>query len=330
VSATLREGGALKQRSDSGETLLLWDDPKERQAIYRILAATGASVHHAASWESVPLKPYRLVVMGGASLEAHLAESHARLAGEPRPPVVLVVTDSCDRADLLDLFAHDMLGNSLVKGAALGTQELVVTVQKLVHNDIFGLEKYLTWGTPMHREQVRCSAQKDAILEGLESYLRGVGCNHRLLELARGVADELVMNAIYDAPVDEHGAPKYSSRSRGKRVDLEANEEVTFTYACDGRNFGVSVIDNFGRLERRTVLGYLRKCTNMGADQIDDKPGGAGLGLYYVFESVNSLVINLARHRRTEMIGIMDVSGTYRDFANKPKSLHLFLEKGAE
>ena len=89
----------------------------------------------------------------------------------------------------------------------------------------------------------------------------------------------------------------------------------------------MSIEDNFGRLERSTVLSYLRRCFIKGADQIDQKEGGAGLGLYYIFESLNHLIINVASNERTEMIGLMDISGSYREFAERPKSLNIFLQE---
>ena len=64
-----------------------------------------------------------------------------------------------------------------------------------------------------------------------------------------------------------------------------------------------------------------------GGDQIDQKDGGAGLGLYYIFESLNHLIVNVAPNRRTEMIGLMDISGTFRDFAERPKSLNVFIQE---
>ena len=80
-------------------------------------------------------------------------------------------------------------------------------------------------------------------------------------------------------------------RSRRKtRISLRVEQKVVVQYACDGKQFAVSVRDAFGTLERATVLQYLYKCLH-AEQQIDRKAGGAGLGLY--------LMVNSATHAST-------------------------------
>ncbi len=314
-------------KSDTA-VLLLWGDPKERQSLYKILSATGAEVRFADSTNATDatFAGCKLVVIDYDTLteDAHklLTELSKR-----KGPRVLVVSATRDKRELVELLGHEALTNLVAKNTGLKATELIVTVQKLMCADIFGLEKYLTWGVQVREDLVTSSRQKKVVLDDFEAYLTGLGCNKRLVGLARGVGDEFLMNAIYNAPVDRDGRPKYASRTRSEDVNLIKGEEVRFRYACDGRWLAMSVQDNFGRLERTTVKNYLRKCFMAGEDQIDTKQGGAGLGLYYIFESLNQFIINVSRKRRTEMIGILDVSGSYRDFAEQPKSLNIFLEE---
>jgi hypothetical protein len=311
--------------------LLLWGQHKERHALYKILRATGAEVRFlepSEQTDALDLDPAStLVILDYDSLRADANVLLDRIGRRCHPPPVLVMTATRDKRDLISLFSHQVLTNLVAKNTDIKATELVVTVQKIMHNDVFGFEKYLAWGAAPLEHVVRSSTEKESILEAVECYLSSLGCNRRLVGLAGGVADEFLMNAVYNAPVDGEGRPKYAARSRADRVDLEPGEEVVFRYVYDGRVLAISVSDNFGRLEGSTVLTYLRKCFVQGADQVDAKEGGAGLGLYYIFESLNQLVINVAPQRRTEMIGLMDVSGSYRDFAEQPKSLNIFIEE---
>jgi hypothetical protein len=311
--------------------LLLWADPKERQALYKILCATGAHVQFVDPGEA--LSPAglaidcKLAIIDYDSIRAGAKDVLEGLGKRKRPPAVLVLTATRDKNELIELFSHEVLTNLIAKNTDIKASELIVTVQKILHNDLFGFEKYLTWGISPIEEVVTSSSQKDEILENVDRYLTNIGCNKRLIALAKTVGDEFLMNAVYNAPVDGKGKAKYASRSRAERVDLVDGEAVRFRYVCDGRLLAMSVSDNFGRLERSTVLSYLRKCFMRGSQQIDQKDGGAGLGLYYIFESLNQFVINLAPMRRTEMIGMMDISGTYKDFVDRPKSLNIFIEE---
>ena len=61
---------------------------------------------------------------------------------------------------------------------------------------------------------------------GLSTAPLALGCNERVVELVETVADELVTNAIYNAPRTPEGEPKYARRSRRDPVELE--EVLTF------------------------------------------------------------------------------------------------------
>lgn len=71
-------------------------------------------------------------------------------------PSVLVLTSSHDKKDLIELFSYEMLTNVAVKSIGLSMTEIAVTVRKILTNDIFGIEKYLTWGSQPHY-QTLCS-----------------------------------------------------------------------------------------------------------------------------------------------------------------------------
>ena len=247
----------------------------------------------------------------------------------PDRPLVLLLSANPDKEALIHLLSTDLFTNLLAKNVDVSGRELLVTVQKLLRNDLFGFEKYLSWGVHPQNRTIRSSQDKAPLLDELETHLGEIGCNRRLAALARSVGDELIMNAVYNAPVDAHGNPKYASINRSTPVDLEPNEYAEFRYACDGRNLALSVSDKFGRLKRETVVNYLRKCFVGGPDQIDTKDGGAGLGLYYVFESLNQFIVNIQPGKRSELIGIIDVSGSYREFSEKPKTLNIFLDKAS-
>ena len=87
----------------------------------------------------------------------------------------------------------------------------------------------------------------------------------------------------------------------------------------------ISVCDPFGSLTRERLLQYLSKCFRKGDDQVDTKAGGAGLGLYYVFECLSHFIVNIHPGKRTEMIGLIDVRKGYKEFSAMNKSFNVFM-----
>ncbi len=207
-------------------------------------------------------------------------------------------------------------------------EELVVTAQKLLSGDIFGLEKYLLPGVKRNVALVTDSLRKGEYIQDVELYCQEIGCRNKVVRAVGEFLDEFLMNALYDAPVDEHGVPLFAKRNRAERVVLNDEQAAVLAWACDGRKLAVSVEDPFGRLSPRKVLEYLQRCFARGDDQIESKPGGAGLGLFKIYKALHTFVINLQPGKRTEVVGILDLRRTGKEGRVAPKSFHFFQTNG--
>ncbi len=253
-----------------------------------------------------------------------LLQAYSGLHGRTR---LLVLSEKQVREDFVRLFERHTLTNLIARnGEIFDPEELLVTVQKLLRRDIFGIEKYFAWGVQPGKLIVSSSEQKEHVVEEAEKYAKGIGVHPRLVSLFCGVADEFCTNAVYNAPVDKDGNSRFAHYPRHQRVDLAPGEEAAVTFCCDGRRLGLSVVDPFGSLTSERLLDYLSKCFRRGSDQLDQKAGGAGLGFYQIFESVTQFIVNISPGKRTEMIGLIDVRGSYKDFATRNKSFNVFVE----
>jgi len=319
--------------------LLLAGDRKDQRLLAKALGATGCLVEFAASPEEaercVKIKGPQLIVADydpdpnetGWSLERYdkFLESIAYIGDSPRRTRVLLLADKRQKEELGSLFRLPFLTNLIAKNHPLDLDELIITTAKIINGDIFGIEKYLCYGVKPVTHIVRSSRDKTPLLETLANYATGLGINKRLVTVAKSVADELIMNAIYNAPVREDGSRPYAHVARTDAVDLASHETCRLTYACDGRQLVIAMLDRFGSLAVETIREYLQRCFAMGADQIEVKRGGAGMGLYFIVEALNKVIINICPGRGTEVIGVIDISGSYRDYAEKNKSFHIFL-----
>lgn len=240
---------------------------------------------------------------------------------------LLLFSGQTNKEELVSLFGRHHAMKLLGKNSATPAEDLLVTVQKTVRNDIFGIDKYLGWGAVAKEIAIKSSVDKDLVLSAVEELGATINLGDRKASLLMTVAEELITNALYDAPVDERQRARHASLPRNERVDLAPNEEVRVTLASDGRRVGISVEDPFGSLKAETVVEYLAKCFRRGADQIDRKQGGAGLGLFYAFNSLSHFVVNIDPKKRTEFIGLIDVHGSYRDFEQRAKSFNLFVQQ---
>ena len=317
-----------------GKRILFFDpDPRARRVAERSLAATGsevvavADVDDAATrladdrWDLVMLS-YDSPVRADPRWADRLATLEARW---PRTRLVLHTTEPThDYLALLEARPH--LRNIIAKNEdPLEPDELIITAEKLLRQDLFGLHKYLLWGVEPFRIEIRDSRRKADYVQEVSTYATSLGCNDRVVELVETVVDELVTNAIYHAPRTADGQPKYARVSRRDPVVLADDEVGHLEFACDGDYIAIAQGDPFGALTQETVVSYLNRCLVHGPEPLGDSSGGAGIGLYRVFQSLSKFIINLDPGRRTEVVCLLDLRLSMKRFRQAAKSFHIFI-----
>lgn len=246
------------------------------------------------------------------------------------PPRLLVLTPARSPEELKALFSEGELANFVIvqDDETVDSVELLVTVSKLVHGNVFGLNRYLQQGAHERAFKMQSSAQKEEVVHLAESCALEAGCNPRVARNLAAVVDELSTNALYNAPVDADGRHLFAHYDRRSEIVLEPGREVLVRFAWDAHAFGLSAEDRYGSLRWQKVLGYMKKCFDGGERQIDQKQGGAGLGLYMSFNMVNQFVLNLAPGIRSEAMGLVSISSSYKLVSSRGRSFNLFVDKG--
>jgi hypothetical protein len=231
------------------------------------------------------------------------AEVLPRLTGDARAIAILPHSNLPAVVDVMQ--SSDRVAGILV-AENFDSRQLSAMATRVIAGDIFGLEKMITWGTLIHNQLVGDYQEKSLCIAQISEFAELMGVRRKYREAIDQCIDEMLMNALYDAPVDEQGKPIFSEIPTKTRISLRVEQKVVVQYACDGKQFAVSVRDAFGTLERNTVLRYLYKCLH-SEQQIDRKVGGAGLGLYLMVNSATTVYFNVLPGVATEAVCIFDL-----------------------
>lgn len=239
----------------------------------------------------------------------------------------VLIADIEKPTEFIDLLERNLLHHLISASSPRTLDRLSVTLAKLLQNAPLGMEVYVPWGVQVQGFEIRGSEHKNNIIDQMAEYLQLMGVHQRLATLARTVADEFLMNAVFDAPVGHEGRPLFAQTPRNETVAFPDPHRAEFRFCCTGDSVLLSILDTFGSLKAETVRDNLRRTLMGGNDQIrtGDK-AGAGVGLFLSFSSLAEWIINISPSRATEMIGIIRTDGTYRDHIATPKSFHLFVE----
>jgi len=202
------------------------------------------------------------------------------------------------------------------------SQNILSTISKILTRDLWGVEKYLHWGIDVRFHAVAGSEARADLLDELEAYMDNLGLRRSIKGRVISVTEEMLMNAIYDAPTDENGKAIYNHLPRTEVINLPRPQQPELTYACDGNLFAVSVSDPFGALKRDVVLKYLEH-RYVGKNIAYEDKGGAGRGLYLIIETSDLVVVNVLEKIKTEMIAVVYLDPQY-SHVDHSTSFHYF------
>ena len=146
--------------------------------------------------------------------------------------------------------------------------------------------------------------RRETRFERMHQFFTKHGLSDRAVAAIADVSEELVMNALYDAPV-EAGYFK-TAVPRTEDVELPNDYACEISYGIEDGNVFVGLRDPFGAFTRGRLLEVLNRC-NSSSVELDESRGGAGLGLWRIFSTATTIAITVIPGRLTEFVIRMTV-----------------------
>lgn len=293
--------------------LIIEENAKQRNMMKMALVGTGIKVDAAKSTvEAETLffeNDYSIIFLSTDSLSfAKTLEKEDSLKTE-----VVLVTDGESKDYIQNMTKYPFLTNIIARreeDRAFNIRSITTTLNKMITKDIFGLDKYLNWGVEIKTFSINSSVQRREVNDQVVEYLTNLGLRSSVKTKASSVLEEMLMNAIYDAPVDEKGDTLYNNLSRTVEVNLSTEQAPTIKVATDGLFLALSVADPFGAFKKETIFKYLENnYYNLNENMNKELgKGGAGKGLYMITEQSDLVIYNVKKGSRTEVIALFDLS----------------------
>jgi hypothetical protein len=205
----------------------------------------------------------------------------------------------------LDSFAHNLgsklgeLGNSLaavLEGRSFGHAE--PTIDAICSGDAL----------------ITGSRQKSEFIAGMLDALSDGGLQRTRRGRVAAVADELVMNAVYDAPNWSRRSKLFQKVDRRADVQLDAGNRVHVSWCLVKDEFQMTVSDPYGSLGPDTL--YKRLAIFHGRKMVEVSraaTGGGGIGLYLVLRAVSGYRAFIVPDQLTEVTVAIDFAESASD-----------------
>ncbi len=293
-------------------------DPALKRSVKRLTTATGSTADFVVDAASLATDRDIHLLIYDARQHAPPPSLLANLSRDAKV-VYIIQGDSLVRQ--LDLLADERVTSLFCHDERFDDDEFIATCTKALRGEVFGLQKHFPWGVTTFAVTARNHEEKGRAIELLVEYATAAGCRGSVRDRIQLVCDELMMNALYHAPVDPQGNELYAGRPVKELAQLAEVNPVRIQYGCSGRYFGVSVRDGGGSLRRTRLLEYLLRA-RAGA-QIEDRANGAGLGLVSVLKSVSKLIFHVDPTHATEVIALFDME-LFAKGKMGARSLHVF------
>ncbi|HEY1552373.1 MAG TPA: ATP-binding protein [Kofleriaceae bacterium] len=199
--------------------------------------------------------------------------------------------------------------------------EVAMLARRLASRETPTISAYVDWGHGVIELDVATTADRDHATAAISEFVLRLAVPRRVADMFAELGHELLMNAMYDAPIDERGKPKYAG-DRKADVRLTDREKPTLRLASDGSRLVMQVRDPFGRLERRHVLDGLTR--GLAGGEMDRSNGGAGLGMAMCHNASTAMYFDVSRGNHTEVTAIFELDMNLRELRTQAKSLQLW------
>ncbi len=144
------------------------------------------------------------------------------------------------------------------------------------------------------------ASHREARFTRMREYFAKHELSERTITALNDVAEELVMNALYNAPTEAGYFKTPVSRTEDVSLPLERACEISYGLE-DGCPF-VRVRDTFGALRRNRLIEVLDRCSKTEGVTLDESRGGAGLGIWRVFSTARTIAITVIPGRLTDIL----------------------------
>jgi hypothetical protein len=171
-----------------------------------------------------------------------------------------------------------------------------------IHSGRGGIEALLPHH-PVRLFRLSSSTHKHAGIDALLGDARAEGLSGRTLQSLAELGEEMILNAIFHAPVEPGGGQRYEGISPVSSIQLRPGEEPLLQWSFLDPFVAISVRDRFGSLAPEEVLARITGAG--GPPKIASAQPGTGMGLRIMSRAAQHLLFMINPGMSCEIIALV-------------------------
>lgn len=144
------------------------------------------------------------------------------------------------------------------------------------------------------------------------------------------IADELITNALFNAPFQDKSGKKLEEIERGgNSISMPPGFSANLLLGYDEDRVMIACQDFFGTLNPDQMIERIYQCYVNGVDQtINWGPGGAGIGSFMIFHNSSTMILAVQPGITTVVAAVIPRKMSQRKRAELGKAVHIIKENG--
>ncbi len=134
-------------------------------------------------------------------------------------------------------------------------------------------------------------SEKATLLDWLGVFLDRNPATATIRDLCLQAADEMISNALFNAPVRPSGKRAYKDLPRNSEIELPSSQACSLFACFADERVVLGCEDPFGSLDKGLLLNHLRDVFRDDAATMKYSAGGAGLGLRHLIENAANFYV---------------------------------------
>jgi hypothetical protein len=214
---------------------------------------------------------------------------------------VIIGAGALDSAEIVYLFAkypwldHFTTLESLERSG--GAHPVARMIRAAVRGGHSSITPFLGQQFHGRKARLRDSSHRMKRIDSVLRLAEKAGAKGSILQKIDDVAEELLTNALYNAP-----AKRYGKLERTERRVLREEDACVLTYGPSENMFVLRATDPFGSLSRERLVQVLTRCAAGDSVSLDVSSGGAGLGLWRIICAADLVIFRVFANVSTEVL----------------------------
>lgn len=173
-------------------------------------------------------------------------------------------------------------------------------------------------------EEIKSPLEKFDVIKNLQTFAKKFKNPSSVVYDIALVADELISNALYNAPYVDAGNTRSGPDRNPQNIAVDPQKRPEIFAGCDGTRIVVGVRDHYGMLNTTQFIDRIRACYEQNPrERISYKEGGAGIGSFMIFDSCASMYVAVERETATVICCSFPIGMGAHKRHSIPKNLHL-------